>query len=129
VSRPEPTFGQRLIDFFFVRYAAQTIIAALVLAAIVGVGLWWWRNGGADGRLVDHDQVPGRPASFVVAVNSAPAAELAELPLVGDALAERIIDYRRKHGPFRKLDDLRNVKGIGDKTLEALAPHVTFDDR
>ena len=128
MAQPQPTFLERLTDALFVRRATQTIIAALVLAAIIGVGLWWWRNGGAAGRLVEHDRVPGRQAAFTVAVNSAPAAELAELPGVGDALAEKIIDYRRKHGPFRTLDDLRNVKGIGDKTLEGLAPHVTFDE-
>lgn len=125
-SSPPPSLKDRLVDALFVRRANQTVIAALVLMAIVAVGLWWWRNGGADGRLVDHDHLPQREAAFIVNVNTAPAAELAELPLVGHVLAERIIEYRETEGPFRSLDDLRKVKGIGDRTLELMAPHVKF---
>ncbi len=126
-DRP-PTVWERLSDTLFVRHADQTIVAALVLAAIIGVGLWWWRNGGAEGRLVEHDRLPRREANFVVDVNRADEAELAELPGVGPTLAQRIIAHRREQGPFQSFDDLKQVKGIGDKTLESLKPHVSFGE-
>ncbi len=53
-------------------------------------------------------------------VNSASAAELTELPGIGPVLAARIVAYRAEHGPFRTLDGLTAVKGIGPATVEEL---------
>lgn len=121
-----PSFRSRLSDALFVRHGDQTVVAAILLTAILGIGFWWWQHGGARGRLVDYDRLPTREAQFVVNVNTAEHTELAELPGVGDTLAQRMIDYRREHGPFRSLNDLKQVKGIGEKTLEHLTPHVSF---
>jgi len=128
LNEPRPTLRQRLSNTLFIHRADQTVVASLILAAIILVGLWWWRNGGADGRLVDHDRLPQRQAAFAVNVNTAPLVELAELPGIGPTLAERMVEHRTQHGPFRNFDDLRQVKGIGAKTLEALSPHVRFDE-
>jgi competence protein ComEA len=128
LNETRPTLRQRLYDTLFLRRADQTVVALLILAAGILVALWWWRNGGADGRLVDFDRLPERHAAFVVNVNTAPLVELAELPGIGPTLAERIVEYRETRGPFRSLEDLRTVKGIGAKTLDALTPHVRFDD-
>ena len=121
-----PSLGQRLSDSLFVRHADQTIVAALVLMSLIAVGIWWWQHGGAQGELVDHDRLPSREAKFVVDVNTADRTELGELPGVGNTLADRIIEYRLEHGPFQSFDDLKQVKGIGAKTLENLKPHVSF---
>ena len=61
----------------------------------------------------------------VVNINTASAAELCELKGIGDAKAKEIIEYREKNGPFKSVDDLRQVHGIGNKLLEALRPHIT----
>ena len=66
-------------------------------------------------------------ASPVVHVNRAAAAELQLLPGVGPVLAERILLYRRSHGAFRDLTDLRHVKGIGARTAERLSSCIRFD--
>ncbi len=42
-------------------------------------------------------------------------------------MAERIIDYREKHGDFSSVDALQNVRGIGKKTLEKLRPFIRAD--
>ena len=57
-------------------------------------------------------------------LNTATATELEQLPRVGPALAARIVAYRVANGGFRRPADLTNVKGIGEKTLEKLLPHV-----
>jgi competence protein ComEA len=55
-------------------------------------------------------------------LNTADAALLQRLPRIGPALAGRIIAYRQEVGPFRRVEDVVNVKGIGPKTLEEIAP-------
>lgn len=56
--------------------------------------------------------------------NTATAVELMRLPRVGPALAERILADREANGRYRSLDELGRVAGIGERTLERLAPHV-----
>src|SRR5262249_26578957 len=54
-------------------------------------------------------------------------AELRQLPGIGDTLASRIADYRRDHGDFRQVDDLRKVRGIGPVVLERLKPFIIVE--
>jgi competence protein ComEA len=67
------------------------------------------------------DREPAR-----VDLNRATLAELQQLPGIGPKLAVRIEEYRRTRGPFRKVEDLRKVTGIGAKKLEQLRPYVTI---
>ena len=57
-------------------------------------------------------------------VNSATALQLERLPGIGPVLAKRIIDYRKRYGPFRHIDDLDKVKGIGPAKLAKLRDYV-----
>jgi competence protein ComEA len=63
-------------------------------------------------------------ASAPVNLNSATSAELQALPGVGPALAARILEYREKNGGFKKIEDLMNVRGIGEKSFLTLRPLV-----
>ncbi|MBT9283228.1 MAG: ComEA family DNA-binding protein [Hydrogenibacillus schlegelii] len=65
----------------------------------------------------------GRTAK--VNLNTADAALLQTLPGIGPTRAQAIIAYREEHGPFRDVTELKNVSGIGPKTLERLLPYVT----
>ena len=62
-----------------------------------------------------------------VNLNTASLEQLVALPGIGTHLAEAILAYRAKHGPFRRLEALLNVPGIGPRKLEALRPHVFVD--
>ncbi len=63
-------------------------------------------------------------ASATVDVNTADAAQLEALDGVGPAIAAKIVDWRTQNGPFRTVDDLAQVPGIGPKKLEAMRAQV-----
>jgi competence protein ComEA len=67
-------------------------------------------------------KTPGR----VIDPNLASKADLETLPGIGPVLAKRIIDYRRAHGPYKKIADLRKVSGIGRKKLDKMKPYLTI---
>lgn len=61
-------------------------------------------------------------------LNTATVEELDRLPGIGPRTAQAIVDYRLKHGPFRRLEDLLNVPGVGPATLERIRPLVTVGE-
>ena len=87
----------------------------------------------ADGTIVAERKSARQPDSTPVAVrtdglinlNRATAAELEALPRIGPKIAGRILAYREAHGPFQRVQDLTDVRGIGEKTLARLEPLVT----
>jgi competence protein ComEA len=58
-------------------------------------------------------------------INSASVQELQKLPQIGAAVAQRIVDYREKHGKFSKIEEIMKVKGIGEKTFLKIKPLIT----
>jgi comEA protein len=61
-----------------------------------------------------------------VNLNSASLSALDTLPGIGAAYAQRIIDYRTANGGFKSIDEIKNIKGIGDKTFEKLKDQITI---
>ena len=96
---------------------AMRIVRAVVPALVVGLGV------AAAGA--------GEPRKLqgVVNVNTASVEELELLPGVGEARARAIVDLRKQRGGLKSLDDLREVKGIGEASLERLRPHVTLEGK
>ena len=68
---------------------------------------------------------PAQPEAASVNLNTATQAQLEKLPGVGAAVALRIIEYRQRSGGFKKVEDLMNVRGIGEKTFLKLKPLLT----
>ena len=69
--------------------------------------------------------IPKRSHHGLLDLNSATGQDLDALPGVGPKLAERIMEYRESVGVFHTLEELRAVKGIGNKTFERIRPLVT----
>jgi competence ComEA-like helix-hairpin-helix protein len=110
-----------------------------------------WQKSGAPGKSPEaHDKLAsgsrleiGPPGQYKLArmggaqlltlglpldLNTAAAADLEALPGLGPALAKRIIDYREQHGPFKKIDDLEQVSGIGPKKLAMVRPYLVISE-
>ncbi len=69
---------------------------------------------------------PASPAATgSINLNSASAEQIALLPRVGLKLAQRVVEYRKTNGPFKKVEDLMEVKGVGEKLFVVLRPHLT----
>ncbi len=68
-------------------------------------------------------------ATAKIDINAAPARELETLPRIGPAIAARIVEYRRSHGPFQKIEDLLDVPGVGPATIEAIRDRISVASR
>ncbi|HEY3392092.1 MAG TPA: helix-hairpin-helix domain-containing protein [Lacipirellulaceae bacterium] len=104
--------------------ADQAAVATLVAFALVGMGVYWFVQGGHRGELIEIDRAEPLTARFLVDINSAEWPELAELPEIGEILARRIVESRQQRGAFMDHDDLQRVRGIGPLTLEKLRPYL-----
>ena len=62
----------------------------------------------------------------VVNVNTATAEQFEGLPGIGAKMAARIVEYRQKNGSFKKVEELMNVKGIGEQAFLKLKPYLTL---
>lgn len=61
-----------------------------------------------------------------VNINTADAGQLVSLPQVGPKMAQRILDFRKSNGNFKRVQDLMKVKGIGEKIFAKLQPLITI---
>jgi competence protein ComEA len=79
---------------------------------------------GATGAAAAGSGADGSGTTGPVSLNTATAAELDQLDGVGPATAEKILAWRKQHGGFRSVDDLKQISGIGPKRFEALKDKV-----
>src|SRR5262245_66437284 len=99
------------------------LFLSLVALAALSLGVPASETAAQTGAKADTKPVT------TVNINTATAAELEALPGVGSATAKRIIEYRQKNGPFKKIEDLMNVKGFGEKTFLKLKPLIAVADK
>lgn len=64
-------------------------------------------------------------STSVVNINTASVADFDALPGIGAKTAALIVEYRQKNGPFKKIEELMNVRGIGEKNFLKLKPQLT----
>jgi len=134
----------------------ERFLLVLLGLFIVGSGVWYVRRTAASGERMDWRRQqqrlqtafqapaakagtpkPAPPPAMVtgkqraisnkININSASAKELERLPRVGPVMAQRILSFRNEHGPFHSVEDLKQIKGIGEKTLARIRDRVTID--
>jgi competence protein ComEA len=92
-----------------------SFVAALVLMAGIPH---------AEAMAQRTSKTANKPAGMVD-LNTANATELEALPGIGSSTAARIVEYRTKNGPFKKIEELMNVQGIGEKSFLKLRSQIT----
>ncbi len=104
----------------------RELLSSFVLAgcALVMMICYWVYHGGHRGGLVEIDRAPPLNAKFLVDINRADWPEIIQLPGLGETLAQRILVERQANGPFRAVEELVRVDGIGNKTLEKIRPYL-----
>ena len=79
----------------------------------------------------EEGETAARPDSLlegeVIDLNTAGVYDLQRLPGIGEKRAQAIVDYRTEHGPFRSVEELDDVEGIGEGILSGLRDYVTVD--
>jgi competence protein ComEA len=95
---------------------------------LLALGLLGWYVYGAQGWGARPTTLePDAVLTYRVDLNRADRAQLLQLPGVGENLAQRIEDYRAEHNGFRRIEELRQVGGIGPALLERLRPVVCVE--
>jgi len=113
--RQPPTVAPTLLTW---PISVQLALGLIVVAGLFFIlGRWSSESPKVAIDIFEH-------AGPALDLNRATKAELRLLPGLGDALAQRVVDFRHRHGSFRSVDDLRQVSGIGPKTLDRIRPFL-----
>lgn len=97
----------------------------LFVAAIIAAAALTVAAPSSASPLQEKSQDAKAAPALVVNLNTAPAEQLERLPGVGPSTAARIIEYRQKNGGFKKIEELMNVRGIGEKAFLKMKSHLT----
>ena len=97
----------------------RTMVSALVLSvSVIGTAR-------AAQAPASAQTTVAKPAAAMVNLNTATQSELEALPGIGPKVAARIIEYRKSMGPFKKIEEVMNVQGVGEKSFLKLRPQLT----
>jgi competence protein ComEA len=97
----------------------------VVCAVLIGLLGLHWVLGAGIGKTPPHLEGVERVDDHKIDINRADWWELQALQGIGEKRAKDIVAYRDRHGPFKSVDDLVDVKGIGPKMLLGLRSHLT----
>jgi len=117
-----------------VKYVKPEIFLLLLTAAFLGTALFavYGKANAANGTYCVETQreatEPVIPQIEPIDLNSATKEELMTLDGIGEVLAGRIIDWRAENGPFQSVNDLLEVKGIGEKTLVNIQDFIQAEE-
>ena len=110
-----------LAAFLFGSYLGRNISGVTIQTSVV-------INGSTTSSATATASSPASSATQVggkININTADLYALMSLPGIGETYAQRIIDYRTANGPFKNIEDIKNVDGIGDKRYESIKNLIT----
>jgi competence protein ComEA len=99
-----------------VRHTSRLALAFALAIACLG-------TGSLDAQRATKP--PAAASTEVINLNSATASQIADLPGIGVKTAELIVQYRVKNGPFKKIEEVMNVRGVGEKSFLRIKDRLT----
>jgi competence ComEA-like helix-hairpin-helix protein len=136
---------RRLIEWLALTKTEQKVLAFLVGAMVLGMGIRLYRSTFPSTPNFDYRASDSTFAAMTAAIdtsaseepaeeetgkinpNTATKRQLMKLPGIGEVTAERIMLYRDEVGPFQAIDELTRVRGISKKKLEQIKPFITLE--
>lgn len=74
-------------------------------------------------------QAAAKASDKKININTASVEELQKLPRIGAQVAQRIVDFRKEHGKFKKIEEIMKVRGIGEKTFNKIKNMITVGEK
>lgn len=108
--------------FLWLTRADQLFVGVLVATILVLMAVHWVRLSRWGTMPVEVERLADIELHYHLDINQATWVEWSQLDGIGEALAGRIVEDRQQNGPFRRIEDLQRVKGIGPKTVERIRP-------
>ncbi len=105
-------------------YLKNVIFCIFTAAALVMAFAPFGKEAAVHKRASEIYLTTPDPEPLLININTATVRELQKLNGVGEVLSAAIIEYREEHGAFKTVDELDNVYGIGEVTVEKLRPYV-----
>lgn len=96
------------------------MIKSLVLSVVLGFALSF--------LLYVQVQADQKVSGKKININKASLTELQKLPRIGEKVAQRIIDFRKENGKFKKIEEIMKVKGIGEKVFNRIKDLITVGE-
>jgi len=107
---------------FFLTHQERKVLLFLGIFILIGSGLRFFKVNSVEEDFEYQSVAQVMPVN----VNEASQSQLESIPGIGEVIASRVIEYRQNFGPFKGLEDLKKVKGIGDKKIKAAKDYIAF---
>jgi competence protein ComEA len=125
VSKPKESDMENVVSVIRNSFNISKTIRPLFMAFMTVVSVNAWCAPEAAPKPPVAKPAAQKPATGAININTADVATLTELDGIGDAKAAAIVDYRKQHGPFKTIEQLADVKGIGEKFIEKNRDRIT----
>ena len=102
----------------------QVGMAIVLVFCVIGMAFYFWHRNVVENGLIDIDRAEPVKIQYLVDINQAPWPAIANLPGIGPKLAKEIVRHREQGGPFNQVEDIKEVRGIGDSKLEAIREYI-----
>lgn len=107
----------------------QATMAAILIICVIAMGFYFWHRNIVENGLIDIDRAVPVELKYVININDAPWPAIANLPGIGPTLAQQIVEYRDEIGPFNNIDDIKNIRGIGEAKLNGIREFIAPIDQ
>jgi competence protein ComEA len=111
----------------WLRRGDQIFVGTLLSVGLVLLSINWLKLSRWGQQPVEVERLPSGHYQYMLDVNDATWVEWAQFEGIGETLAKRIVADRQSRGPFRSIDDVARVKGIGPRKLADMRPHLTIE--